>query len=337
MKDAPASSGAVLRGQLRVSLVLFAALSLPVGSSIAGCGGSASPAPGSANGDGAAGDSAADRPDSRPGAGGATLAGSGGQVGSTGGRGGPADGGGGSPASKFGAACQQDTDCGGSLTCLQASGQSIATVGGPAGGICSYLCKNIDDTTCDAMNGACIDLGSSAVPALYCLEACETGGDPATKCHGRNDLGCLGGLCFPLCSSDIECPAGRRCAFNLCLDSSRMLTGDPLFSHCTPSAGGGAGSCATPRCLGTTASSPSYCSTECVIGSPTACNYALLSSPLTGDHGFCSPMTSSDTHGDVGLCVQQCDKAADCQDQADPGLRCDLPMPAAAHGLCAWP
>lgn len=219
---------------------------------------------------------------------------------------------------------------------MQATAKSVVNVGGPAGGLCTYVCKSGVDATCDAMNGVCINLGPSAAPVLYCLELCQPGGAPATKCHARNDVGCLGGVCFPLCSSDGECPAGRQCVFNVCVDNGLAIEGDALYSHCTPSVDA-FGSCATPICLGTPAAGPSYCSVECVIGSPTACNYALMSSPLTGDHGFCAPASAADTRGDAGLCVQQCDRATDCRDQTDPGLRCDTTMPAVAHGICAWP
>lgn len=219
---------------------------------------------------------------------------------------------------------------------MQSTSMSIVNVAGPAGGICTYVCKTADDAACDGLNGLCINLGPSAAPVFYCLQLCRPGGDPATKCHGRNDVGCLGGVCFPLCSSDGECPAGRKCAFNVCLDSTRTLPGDALFSHCVPGIDAG-GSCSTPRCLGTAAAGPNYCTVECVIGSPTACNYALMSSPLTGDHGFCAPMAPEDTRGDVGLCVQQCDRPADCRDQTDPGLTCNTTMPGVAHGVCSWP
>jgi hypothetical protein len=254
-------------------------------------------------------------------------------------------------ADYLGLPCNSDRDCGTILNCMKATGNDIVSQGGPAGGYCSFKCSDMADAKCTTLGGSCNDLGTMAVPALYCLQSCTLGGDATTKCHARTDVACFpstsvatsnAGLCVPTCSSDVECPTGRSCAFNICFDSSVVtgpmgLTGDPLGSHCDPSLAGTANDTCKEQCVGAVGMPPAFCSTYCVVNSVTACNFVDKMTPLTGEHGICAPATTisgtgNGAIGDVGICVQQCDKNADCLDQTDT-LVCNT-TDTTEHGFC---
>jgi hypothetical protein len=286
-----------------------------------------------------------------------------GTSGATGGKGGSAAGaGGGAQSTSFlGASCATAHDCGTVLDCLKPGGNDFYGAAGPAGGYCTIQCSGATDANCTKAGGVCQNINSTAAPIYYCFESCTVESDPTVteKCQSRPDVACqpltgtagdTSGICFPTCSSDAECPASRKCLINVCVDMSITLPGQPLYNHCDPKAMAPAvttdpvppGLC-QEQCLSSSAGTLSFCSTNCVVGSNTACNYAVMSTPLaptaTTNHGICAPFSMTAQIGDLGYCIQQCDKAADCRDQTDTGLTCDTTAQGMGidHGFCSWP
>jgi hypothetical protein len=222
---------------------------------------------------------------------------------------------------------------------------------GPANGYCSKSCNTDGDCGASAL---CLDVSATGSPmATYCFQTCTFGGS-ASKCHSRTDVGCLTidatttpttDICFPVCSQDRDCPTGRVCdlAEGLCADTP--TPGDPLGTHCTVAADGGTDSCAgfcLPISAGTATTSTrvaSFCSILCVVGSLDACNWAAAGASLTsgGSHGVCAIAGQNAQVGDIGFCTQECDTAANCSDQSDPGVTCDTSlMSTIGHGTCNW-
>jgi hypothetical protein len=150
-------------------------------------------------------------------------------------------------------------------------------------------------------------------------------------------------ICYPICSQDSDCQ-GRKCdvASGLCADTAP--TGDPVGAHCMTNADAGTSNCAG-GCLpigsaaGGTTVAANVCTMYCVVGSLNSCNWVGAGVSLTsgGAHGVCALASSNAQAGDIGFCTQECDTAADCSDQADPGVTCDLSaMSAVGHGFCSW-
>ncbi len=106
----------------------------------------------------------------------------------------------GGTATKLGAACVSDGECGPGLSCVRHdSGQFLG--GGPAKGYCTIPCS--DDATCSILaNGALC-----ATTFGYCFQGCDTQ-DPS-GCHSRPEVECVPyaakSLCVPKCTSDYEC------------------------------------------------------------------------------------------------------------------------------------
>jgi len=234
------------------------------------------------------------------------------------------------------------------MVCLTAGSNALGG-GGPAGGLCTLSCNSTTD--CDAVQqGAdCFNFGTAVAPKLYCLAACEQGGDATTaanKCQGRADFACVDlsttgapePFCLPLCRADVECGAGLFCNKATGLCSATPGGGDPLGSPCTPNVGAAAGSdnCAG-FCLRTSADgvlpAKGVCSEYCA---------GLLDCAYHGTQpgGLCyGPI--SDTFGllDLGYCLPACSCTTDCP---LPGDLCRAWSPAqqsfadelGAPGLC---
>jgi hypothetical protein len=249
----------------------------------------------------------------------------------------------------IGKACTVDTDCTGGLTCLTASSKIIEAAEGPANGYCSKTCALDSDCGTTAI---CLDVSATTTPLGYCFQSCTFGGAGA-KCHQRTDVGCLTidptttpttDVCYPVCSQDSDCPTGRVCnlADSLCSDTPSI--GDPLGAHCVSNPDASTTTCAAgclPLGSGTDGGGQvaSFCSMLCVVGNLDACNWADASVALTsgGAHGACAIAAVIAQPGDVGFCTQECDKAADCSDQTDPGVSCDVTLiKTVGHGICSW-
>jgi hypothetical protein len=310
-------------------------------SSLAGCGGSSAAPDGAATGTGGKKDGGAT--DVAGTTGGSTGAG-----GTTGSGGGGAGGASVTPAD-VGKTCAADADCTGGLICLTAGGNFVVDAEGPAHGMCSKSCSA--DGDCGSA-GICLRVSADAATTDvdYCFQTCTFGGT-AAKCHGRSDVACATidfgttpttDACLPICSQDSDCPTGRKCNLADGLCTNIPPTGDPLGTHCIANPDTGASSCAA-FCLpvGSSATTvvASFCSMACVVGNLNACNWVGAGSPLTtgGTHGACGLSSATAQPGDLGFCTQECDTAANCNDQTDTGLTCDTQgMATIGHGLCSW-
>lgn len=322
------------------------------GCSLAACGSSSSSTDGAASGtggkqDGGAAGASGGHAGTGGAAGKATTGGTTGTAGSvgTGGVGGAVG------FADIGKSCNTNGDCASGLTCLTATGTSIVGAEGPANGYCSKTCNA--DTDCGGV-GICLNVSATgATPVGYCFQSCTFGGADPTKCHSRTDVGCLTidatttpttDVCFPVCSQDADCPSGRTCNLADSLCSDTPATGDPLGTHCMSDPDSGASNC-QGGCLpvggaaGGTVPVANFCSMLCVVGNLDACNWVGAGTSLTsgGAHGVCALASSAAQPGDIGFCTQECDTAASCTDQSDPGLTCDTSaMSTIGHGVCSW-
>jgi hypothetical protein len=259
----------------------------------------------------------------------------------------------------LGKACTAATDCTGGLTCLKATDKIIYGTEGPANGYCTKTCAA--DADCTASGGICLNVSSTGATAVnYCFQTCTFGGPMGTsKCHGRMDVGCVTiqaadatttpatpqvDICYPVCSQDSDCPAGRKCDLGSSQCADTAPTGDPLGAHCVSDPDAGTSNCAG-GCLpigsaaGGTAIAASVCSMSCVVGNLNACNWVGAGVSLSGGgtHGVCGLAASNAQAGDLGYCVQLCDAVADCSDKTDPGGTCDTSaMSAIGHGFCSF-
>jgi hypothetical protein len=335
----------------------FSALVVVLGCSLAACGSSSQGTDGAATGtggkhDGGTTDVAA--AGGHAGTAGTTAAGgTAGTAGTVGAAGTVGTGGAGGAVgfADIGKSCNTNGDCASGLTCLTAGGTSIVGAEGPANGYCSKMCSA--DTDCGGV-GTCLNVSAANATAVgYCFQSCTFGGADPTKCHSRTDVGCLTidatttpstDVCFPVCSQDADCPTGRKCNLADSLCSDTPATGDPLGTHCMSDPDSGASNC-QGGCLpvggaaGGTAPVASFCSMLCVVGNLDACNWVGAGTSLTsgGAHGVCALASSTAQPGDIGFCTQECDTAASCSDQSDPGLTCDTSlMSTIGHGICSW-
>jgi Cys-rich repeat protein len=252
--------------------------------------------------------------------------------------------GGGSPtgdgsvaSSDLGKACAADTECTGGLKCIKAT-DSVMFQGGPAHGYCTMDCTM--NTQCAPLGGFCVNFAPTEndPPQGLCLLGCTYGAAAgATKCLGRSEVACVGdvgmpSVCVPLCSQDSDCPTGRKCdpTGGVCIDLAP--TGDPLGSHCSGDAD--AGPTCAGGCIGY--STATFCTQRCVLGVLSGCNHAT-GALGTERHGICDLGDQGANAGDMGYCVQECDTAADCSDQADPGVFCNMAeQSVTGHGYCDW-
>jgi hypothetical protein len=259
----------------------------------------------------------------------------------------------------LGKACAANTDCTGGTTCLTAASKIIVGAEGPANGYCSKACTA--DADCSS-GGICLDVSAAGAPAQgYCFQTCTFGGAAgSSKCHGRTDVGCLTiqaadatttpatpqvDICYPACSQDSDCPAGRKCDLGNALCADTVPAGDPVGSHCATNADAGTSNCAG-GCLpigsaaGGTAVAANVCTNYCVVGNLNACNWVGAGTSLMsggGAHGVCALADPNAQVGDMGFCSQECDTAADCSDKVDPGATCDTSaMSTIGHGICSW-
>jgi hypothetical protein len=333
----------------------WAVLVIALGWSLAGCGGSAKSPDGSATGTGGKSDGGptdtAGASGGHAGTAGAGTTGAGGTSGASG-TVGSLGGVGGAGFADIGKACASTANCASGLTCLTAAGNVFLGTEGPANGYCSRPCGA--DADCGGV-GICLRVSadSAATEVDYCFQSCTFGGT-TSKCHDRNDVGCLTidatttpttDICYPLCSQDSDCPTGRHCdlAYSFCRDAAP--TGDPLGTHCVSNPDSGTSNCAG-GCLpvgsaaGGTTAVANFCSMLCVVGNLDACNWVAAGSSLKtgGSHGVCALSSSTAQPGDIGFCTQECDVATDCSDQTDAaGLTCDTSlMSTIGHGLCSW-
>jgi len=288
------------------------------------------------------------------GVGGSGATGATGGTGATGATGATGGTGGSSTATKLGAKCTKDAECGAGLTCLLANSGALDG-GGPAKGLCS--------TECSADPSVCGQFGQSAICLTYdngkgyCLEGCKFGPetldqfDPK-KCHGRPEMACSGLLgstagaacgpptydcptgeacgnddkchpvipaCMPRCNSDADCGTGLKCSPETGTCSATAPTGKKLGEACTSDPDAGTDDC-EGICINY-GDSLRACGSACTIGANPSCGWSGTGPAPS----FCIYATSvvADNGGpglgDLGLCIQFCDCNSDCK---APGLVC---------------
>lgn len=242
-----------------------------------------------------------------------------------------------------GARCASDGDCAGGATCLRAEGNDYLGAGGPAGGYCTFSCTTeADDCPARDPESFCAPLGPDA--SGYCIRTCQSQ-DPVAgeaKCLNRNDVACISvaadgvelfngqrqpGYCRPLCGSDAECPAGRVCHAqgHICTDA--QIGGAPIGASCTLDS-----ECSGYSCEDRDSEGIGVCTATCVLGSLSGCGYGR--EPSSRDAACLTPVVAqgrfSEGVGDLGLCRELCDVAADCE-QAGEGWACAPITPAAVE------
>jgi hypothetical protein len=176
--------------------------------------------------------------------------------------------------------------------------------------------------------------------------------DRLGKCQGRPDVACVNfgadptgnpvAACYPLCSQDSQCPSGRRCDPNSAMCVDTLPPGDPFGAHCTSNPDAGTDTC-QGLCLALgngTSQIASICTKACVLGELQQCDWVGAGMSLAGNtHGVCVYGVAAARPGDLGFCAQLCDTAANCSDQTDPGVTCDMtniPVDVVGHGACFW-
>lgn len=252
----------------------------------------------------------------------------------------------------IGAACESDAGCSGGV-CFTAAGNQYLGAGGPAKGYCTAICAEHADCTAIDPLSRCVDIGPGG--ALHCIRTCESK-EPApgeAKCLNRPEVMCLSiaadgfagfepgrqqGVCVPRCGSDADCPSGRFChrQAGICRDAS--APGAAAGARCTL-----ASDCDGLLCIDRDEENVGTCSAECTLGSLSGCGYArdaavrdaACTVPRLSGGGF------TEGPGDMGVCQELCDVAADCQ-RAEEGATCvPLTEGAAAFfgrtGACVTP
>lgn len=248
--------------------------------------------------------------------------------------------------------CETNVDCTNGAICFPADSDRYLSAGGPAGGYCTYECTQTSECVELDPQSLCGPFGEGS--SRHCIRTCESKDPEAgeAKCLNRPDLVCLSiaangeggfsadrqpGVCVPRCGSDSECPDGRVCHLQggICtlaqIGGSRVGARCELRSDC-------AGECENrdDEGIGT-------CTSRCTLGSLAGCGYSRDASereagcltPLVSVNGF------SEGPGDVGLCRELCDEAADCQ-RSNEGWICRSLSASAAQffgraGACSPP
>ncbi len=251
--------------------------------------------------------------------------------------------GGGTGASLLAAACRTDTDCDG-LTCMT-SGENDAVLGAGVGnGYCSMPCTDDADCTQVEANAICLKRTPTAEVGR-CLLGCTRGGTssiydplPATKCRGRQDVGCLqlqGGAtaCYPRCGDDADCAAPRVCSPRSGLCTATPPTGLPAGAPCDPTQ---PDPC-VGQCVAFTIAQPDggsqrfgMCTSGCVMGN------AGTSTQCGGQElGVCG-LSGDGANGDYAFCMAPCATHGDCL--AEEGMYCNtLARITDERGYCFRP
>jgi hypothetical protein len=190
---------------------------------------------------------------------------------------------------------------------------------------------------CAPWAGTCVLLGTVG----WCVQPCDLGSAPASKCHARQDQACSGlydtdnrlidAACLPMCASDAQC-GSRKC--------------DPTSGYCTdalppsPPLGGACNENDTnDPCTSAGRCFAGECIELCRYGSSDGCGFRSGAlDAAAGTFGGCvSPWDdpANGTSGDLGFCLQACETSADC---LAPGMLCDPTYRAAwQHGMCVPP
>lgn len=227
-------------------------------------------------------------------------------------------------AGNLGAACAQNSDCGGGgLTCTLPTANDPVFGGGPVNGYCSKTC--LMDSDCPS-NGACL-LDAATGTHGTCVLTCTQGPaltsinnpiNDTSKCLARADVACaqVGQtefVCLPVCGDDSQCPSGLHCdpAATVCVmtPNTGIANGQP----CVANSNTCAGLCLTIG-LGGDAGTASICTSPCELGDPPATADTPSAWTACGGvtKGLCAYSTSTEGAGDQGFCTNSCLKQDDC-------------------------
>lgn len=220
-----------------------------------------------------------------------------------------------------GSPCDTDADCpvgpGGEtpLTCVTSSSTAFAG-GGPEGGYCTLPCTESDQ--CAAVDGPSFcGLQDEAGNGGYCFRLCVPGPD-GTKCPSLGSA-CLPvedgiGVCTPVCGSDFACGDGLFCNLapeGMAVCSATERSGGETGAACTEATADvdcKSGFCISPG--GDPAEA--FCTTYCTLGLSDACGFNEGAGLPRDAVCALAPSVNADL-GDLGLCIELCDVAGDCE------------------------
>jgi hypothetical protein len=221
------------------------------------------------------------------------------------------------PAGRVGNPCSTDADCAGalSLSCFDsgvadfpgiiATGASERHRGGPAGGYCSRTC--LGDGDCGSAARCLVH----ETGARVCFATCDLQA-LAPQCESAAPQACVpvsnpdGGACYPLCTKDADCGAGRLC------DAASGLCGDGLVRG-----SGGIGAacnvatetsdCSSGLCWNPEGTGVGVCTALCRAGAGGCGTGADLSASAT------ACLSDHTSPGAIGSCMRLCDADTDCE------------------------
>lgn len=226
-----------------------------------------------------------------------------------------------------GAPCTSDAECPvgpdgeAPLTCISATTPDVFGAGGPQDGYCTARCRA--NTDCQALDAFSACTRRDEEGNGYCVGVCEAGAN-GIKCSADRAQACQPppagstnniGVCIPVCQSDAACGEGLFCNLDVigtAVCSSTEPVGGDIGAACTEATS--ATDCKSGLCLTLDSDPPvSFCSSICTFGLPTeSCGFT----PASGvpQEAYCAQPTSpSGVEGDLGICVELCDEAADCE------------------------
>ena len=237
----------------------------------------------------------------------------------------------------IGAPCVTDADCpvgpGGEtpLICMTPTSTAEFTTGSPQGGYCTARCRDTDECVAlDVLSGC--GLIDEQTGDGYCIGLCTPNGgqinclsNRAQACFQLDDDTPTVGACFPVCQSDAACGDGQFCdqgRTGLGLCTTTEPPGGDIGAPCTnetAEADCKSGICIT--LLDAPGGSPtgSFCSANCTFGLLAGCGSTAPAG--TARDAIClQPQRATGDVGDLGLCFELCDTAADC---TQAGWICD--------------
>ncbi len=214
-------------------------------------------------------------------------------------------GGSGGGASKLGAKCTADAQCGDT-----AQGWTCITEGLPntKGGFCSKTCKVSDTSSCTAAKaGAVCVAGSEDGDDGLCFEGCD-GTDP-DSCGGRTDVfvACTtSNVCMPFCAFDSQCVTGKLCDpdTSRCVDPPLPNNGTkPIGAECDR--GAAVDECKDGTCVPLNSGDPKGICTN-------GCDFQATDPSTVCGGDFTKAVCLGSQGAQRGLCASTCDCDAEC-------------------------
>jgi hypothetical protein len=253
-------------------------------------------------------------------------------------------------AGAVGAPCATDADCpvgpGGEtpLTCITPN-STVFAGGGPEGGYCTLPCTDSDQ--CATVDGPSVcGLQDEAGNGGYCFRLCQPG-PQGVKCPsagsacvpGPAEVGNIG-LCTPVCGSDFACGDGLFCNLapeGMAVCQATERTGGETGAGCTPATADT--DCKSGFCIAPDGNPENaFCTTFCTLGLSDACGYNEATGLPREAVCALAPTASADVL-DLGLCIELCDLAEDCEqdDWICEDLPADIQGDFGRQGRCVPP